>query len=756
MRGQVREDVTFVNNFWGRHDSGFKVIQQKINDSLSTLHELLNYYNERIMLEKEYTKKLEKLNLRTTIGSHETGTFKKSLDKLSEENSQMTKYNQKFIKSLSQINYEKLEAFTGSYHKRASRMDSHMLKVLSKRKDALRDIEQTKSKFQEDCRQLKALKLLIQTTLGKELERNEAKYKKVTLSIVNSRKNYQIALALYKEINEIFIRDWSITLRDFYTLELERIQICKVNCFNFCNNIATLCVDNDQSVDAARSVFAQIQPPLDLQDFSATYGTGDKIFKDPEYVDYLNGFEEKGEGYDLAEFDMPDHETILRRTYSTYSQASASVHNSSPVKPSNSPVKTSNSPVRTSNPSGYSSHPNIPAASKSPQHSQPHLSQPHLSQPLHDKELPPVVLSPPTPNPPQTPSPTRKAPTTIMPLTHDTLKPKESSVYSSSPEDRADVFSNKFTNSNGSNYSDPSTGSHYSTNSKGERHWASPRRREKQLHQFQEQINLKSKELPMTMPKLDQTQKEVPIMKDFSIDFIAKALEDLNLGGNGDISQYRKSVREAKAQEVMSNHVSASDYVDDREEVATRYESINFSSPSNREHPYSIDRGSKDSETTFNGLDKGLAKDLGRGYSAKSLGQSIRSDSRGHPKARPKSMLDPIPRESDSLQTCIVKDRSRRTLLSLPSKSYTNLHSMIDQDQTSVTHRKFIVKAIARYTYKPQQHGELFFKKGWQLYIIHKQEDNWFFCELGANADDRAGMVGLVPGNYLVEGNHLF
>jgi SH3 domain. len=81
---------------------------------------------------------------------------------------------------------------------------------------------------------------------------------------------------------------------------------------------------------------------------------------------------------------------------------------------------------------------------------------------------------------------------------------------------------------------------------------------------------------------------------------------------------------------------------------------------------------------------------------------------------------------------------------------------MIDQDQTSVTHRKFIVKAIARYTYKPQQHGELFFKKGWQLYIIHKQEDNWFFCELGANADDRAGMVGLVPGNYLVEGNHLF
>lgn len=692
MRGQVREDITFVNSFWGRHDAGFKVVQQKINDSLATLQELLSFYNERITIEKEYTKKLEKLNLRTTLGSHETGSFKKSLDMLSDENAQMAKYNHKFIKSLSQINYERLETFATSYHKRASKMSSHMLKVLSKRKDALRDIELTKAKYQEDCRILKSLKLMMQTTLGKELERNEAKYKKVLASITNSKKNYQIALTLYRDINEIFVRDWSVTLKDFYTLELERIQICKVNCFNFCNNIATLCVDNDLSVDAARSVFAQIQPPLDLQDFAVTYGTGDKIYKDPEYVDFMNGLDEKDEEYDLAQFDMPDHENVLRRTYSTYSQATASVHDS-PLKP------------------GYTSA--KPLA-------------------LMNKELPPVTLSPPTANGPKTPSPTRKPPTTIEPLTHDTLKPKQSSVYSSSPEDRADVFSNKFANSNGSsNYSNPSTASHYSTNSRGERHWASPRRKEKQLNQFQEEINLKSKELPMTMPKLNQTQKEVPIMKDFSIDFIAKALEDLNLGGNGDISQYRKSVRRAKAEEDIPTHVSASDYVDDREEVATRYDSINFSSPK-RDHQF------KDTQT--------FAPQQSRTQSTKSRGQSV----------RPKSMLDPITHESDSLQTCIIKDRSRRTLLSLPSKSYTNLHSMIDTDQTPVTHRKFVVKAIARYSYKPQQHGELYFKKGWQLYIIHKQEDNWFFCELGANADDRAGMVGLVPGNYLVEGNHLF
>ena len=60
------------------------------------------------------------------------------------------------------------------------------------------------------------------------------------------------------------------------------------------------------------------------------------------------------------------------------------------------------------------------------------------------------------------------------------------------------------------------------------------------------------------------------------------------------------------------------------------------------------------------------------------------------------------------------------------------------------------------YTYKPQDHGELYFKKGWFMYIIHKQEDNWFVCELAQNCNDRAGMIGLVPGNYLYEAEDLF
>ena len=43
-----------------------------------------------------------------------------------------------------------------------------------------------------------------------------------------------------------------------------------------------------------------------------------------------------------------------------------------------------------------------------------------------------------------------------------------------------------------------------------------------------------------------------------------------------------------------------------------------------------------------------------------------------------------------------------------------------------------------------------------EMYIIHKQEDNWFVCELGDNCLQSSGMIGLVPGNYIVEGDDLF
>lgn len=726
--GNIRgENTEFVNNFWGHRDAGFKVIQTKIKHALTTLEELLDFYKERTQIERDYNKKLEKLNSKIHLGSSETGTLKKSLDKLSLENKHMVKDNSKFIRSVTQSNYDKLSNFYSIYYKKVSKIQLHIQKIINKENDLFKTLELSKNKYQDECSQIKSLRLLIQTTWGKELEKNEAKLNKLMSSNANTKRQYQIAVTNFADVHEIYIRDWSIALKDFYQLEIERIQICKINCFNFCNNIATLCVDNDQSVDLARSAFAVVSPPQDLQDFGDTYGTGDKIYSPPSFIDFMNGYDDMASETDFtaAEFKNPDASQLLARSYSSHSQTTQS-------SPSKQPTT-------------------------------PKTQLPLVKETLEKATLP---LPPSNGIPITVPhnnaiSPIRNSPNGID---------NGGSIYSA--QDKTDVFSvmdkeksHKFTNSNGSsNYSNPTnySSSNYSSASGNERNWASPRRKEKQLSHFQEQINLKSKELPSfpnSNQNTEETNKNVPIMKDFSIDFIAKALEDLNSGGDGDVNQYRKSVRSAREQDEFRAKTAPStpfgkmkthsDYANDRHEIAVRHDSIMFASPTRKQNPVNAS------------LD----------------GSPIKGGS----KQRPKSMLDPIPNtqlsdyqiggQMDQLvDTCIIrkpsdqfrtpKDKPKRSLLKSPTKSYTDLNAMIQQppkpNVTPVGNTPYISKAKAMYTYRPQDHGELYFKKGWFMYVIYKQEDNWFVCELGNNCNDRDGMIGLVPGNYITEGEGLF
>lgn len=618
------KDITFVNNFWDKDTNGYKVIVNRINHSLTTQQELLDYYQQRIDIEKEYTNKLEKLNQRP-MGSYETGTLKKSLNKLNYENIEMVKCNQKFVKLVNQINYGKLLGFYQMYQKRTKKLLGHMNKLVDKRLHTLKSLQLAKIAYKDTCSNIKTLKLAIQTTWGKELEQYEKKLNKLQQTLSLSEKNYKLSVDNFNKINDLFKRDWLITLNEVYQLEIERIQLIKVNCFNFCNNIATYCVDIDQASDLARGFFAKVTPPQDLQDFSNQYGVGDQICGDFKFIDFMEGLDDENDfSFDVANFTVPEVNQLLARSYSTYSHAT------------NSSVPLANNPILNS----------VPKLTK----------------------------------------------------TEDT----KSSTSNQSPDEKTDIFSLKFNESNGSsNYSDPTNyttnSDHGANTSKAERTWSSPRRRNN--NPPQNKPNLQTKELPALNipPSIDHVNK-MPPMKDFSIDFIAKALEDLNQGGNGDIDQYRKSVRAAQNPTSMP---ATPRIRHDNNEIPTRFDSISFKSP-------------KFNRTALNGSPRN---------------------------SRPKSMYGSI-----------NYSEPKRTLSKSPTKSFTNLYSIIDRI-TPVTRKPYLTKAVTKYNYKSQHAGELSFKKYWHLYIIHKQEDNWYLCELGDNCEGMRGTVGLVPGNYLEEGD---
>ncbi|CAD1811553.1 hypothetical protein FOB58_003653 [Candida parapsilosis] len=743
----------FVNNFWGSSpEASFDIITTRIKDALSTLDELIQFYHEKVNIERDYTRRLEKLSSKFPLGTHETGSMKKSLDKLHIENQFMIDCNTKFIKSLMESNLDKLEKFHSLYVKKVDKLKHHMNKVILRRASALKDLHHYKDKYQEECRAYKSLKLSLQTTWGKELEKNESKYHKLTSSINQTVKHYQYSIQVYKDINDIYQKDWTISINDFYKLEIERIQVMKINCFTYCNNIATLCVDLDQSVDLARSTFALVQPQTDIQEFSNNYGTGNRVYDDPPFVDYMTGCDEPTIGYKISNLHNPDHNEILSRTYSTYSSSSNKTAGTIPSShadqyygresstPQYSPVKD----TRTAHPHEMTPTPKsklyndnskeLPPISNG-HHNMTPTPRAKLFTTTPAKDLPPIsnghVEMTPTSkanlfnNSPHKslapPTTTNTSPSNLSPYKHqqqqqhqqhqtpsrkppvDLLSHKTHSTISSNPEN--DLFSVK---------NDPLANSQGSSNYSSERNWASPRRKEKQLQEMQEQITRRAtnefnkRHHHPQLNEAPKSQGKVPIMKDFSIDFIAKALEDLNSGGDGDVNQFRRSVRSNGSSPVKPR--PKSDYIDDHDEVAQRYDSINFSRPKSM-----IDVVEKPKYQT-------------------------------HPPPQQ-------PQQQQSSSSSSAYDQYKYRGLPKSPKTNTKPHTpfMLQPKITPVNHKTYVSKATARYSFKPQEDGELYFRKGWQMYIIHKQEDSWYVCELGPNCDEYNGKIGLVPGNYIIE-----
>lgn len=739
--------MSFVNSFWGPRDRGLEVITARIEHATTTLQELLLFYQQRIDIEKEYNRKLAKLNASASLGSHETGLLKVSLDKLAMELHRMADYNAKFIKLVSQQNYNRLVDFLALYHKKAARLEAHIAKLGARRRDAHALLDAAKTKYKEECARIKLLRFQCQGTWGKELERLEHKLHKLQLGIAASRLHYMQRCTEVQELDDEFVRDWRAIVAEFYQLEAERIHVCKVNCFLYCNQVATLCVELDQAVDNVRTVFAAVLAPADLQLFAQAYGTGDKIYASPKFIEFMDGLEDDdGTGqFVRAEFETP----------------ALGVAAAAPAARAQSAGLAATAPVAREQSTGLAAVPTaspkarpLTGAAATPLPPKGHPYTPRVAQPsvpasattLDPVNLPRWLPTKTTLVPATLPRPDEAA-APALPLDHRRNRHRDDATPSPTrlaPGAAASSGSNYSSGSGevfsmeaaaprrtGSTALNPTnyTSSNYSLGS--DRNWATPRKRELQeMKRFQERINLSTKELPQPHPPQQQQQPAagVPIQKDFSIDFIAKALEDLNRGGNGDINQYRRSVRRAKeelerrklcagvpygaAEVVAASGAPAADFVDDRDEVATRYDSIKFTLPP----------------------------------AARPRQSTVRR--------RPKLMYEPEPAREPAGNPSPARS-PQRSLLKTPSKSYTNLHLLLDTPTKArdggltPSGRPYVGKARAMYTYKPQHPGELYFKKHWLMYVLHRQEDNWFVCELAQPG--AAASVGLVPGNYVTE-----
>lgn len=626
----MSQGESFVNRFWGKHDAGLCAIELRVSDALHTMHALVDYYHLRIEIESLYAKKLDKLANRKIIGTREIGTLGHATSVFEAQQLAMAQNSHKFAQQVYAGNYTKLKDFCTKYKASTFKMTTHMRKLAQREKDESVRLGKAKEKYRDECAHVKRAQLLIQTTVGKEHDKIRANLSKLQQAVPELQQHYLSAITRYRDVLEAYQRDWHVSLRDFYRLEHQRIEFLKVNCFGFFNSIASHCVENDLAADFGRQACAKVLWRHDMHKFCESKGTGDHIYRAPQFIDFMQGYVddelEEGDGtvkYDCANFPDPEIEGSGRQD------------GSSPLRAS--PVK----------------------------------------------RLPPPVLAPEG----------NKSFPRLVPETGDTIgsgsRPRRHS-------DTSSIFScskSKFGDSGGSSQplSVLNSAAPYNVDSQGKRHWASPRRKESQLAQMQQEIDerqLRSQAVA-NEPAFTDLGPKVSLVKDFSIDCIAKALEDLQQGGNGDVNHLRRLVR-VKLTGDISQHFAASS------SSMGRQESINFGSP----------------ET----------------HGRRSV-LRLRRSSR----------------------------RSSRRLSGLPTTSYGDLYTIATRKATTpFLGKPYVTKARARYGFHASEPGELEFKKGWYMYVIYKQEDNWYWCELGKNAGQHEGEVGLVPGNYVVEGNDLF
>lgn len=84
--------LDFCNAFWGPGDRGYEVLMARLRGATRTIEELRSFWKERIAIEEEYAKKLNKLS-KTVLGRDEIGELHESLQHVLKETGEQAQYH---------------------------------------------------------------------------------------------------------------------------------------------------------------------------------------------------------------------------------------------------------------------------------------------------------------------------------------------------------------------------------------------------------------------------------------------------------------------------------------------------------------------------------------------------------------------------------------------------------------------------------------------------------------------------------------
>ncbi|KAK1725232.1 hypothetical protein CaCOL14_012934 [Colletotrichum acutatum] len=280
--------LSFANNFWGKEDAGVGPLLDRMLAAKQTCDELKAFYSARASIEDEYSRKLLSL-CRKSLGSHESGSLKISLDTVRGEVESMAKQHQNIAAQMKTELEEPLAAFAGGMKERRKIVQNGIEKILKTKIQQTQHVNKTRDRFEQECLKIKGYLAQGHMVMGQEERKNKAKLEKTQISVATSNTEYENAVKALEDTTVRWNREWKAAADKFQDLEEERLDFTKSSLWTFANISSTVCVSDDASCEKIRLSLETMDVETDIISFIKEQGTGQEIPDAPKYINFCRG-----------------------------------------------------------------------------------------------------------------------------------------------------------------------------------------------------------------------------------------------------------------------------------------------------------------------------------------------------------------------------------------------------------------------------------------------------------------------------------
>lgn len=275
----------YCNSFWGTGDDGPNILFARMRGASKTTDELVNYWNERAIIEEEYAFKLAKL-AKAPIGADEIGELRTSLDTLRLETEKQAENHAELARQIR----EELEAPTAQFHAKQVNHRRNQQAVVEKKFKAKQTQEayvaKAKEKYDADCVRINSYSQQSGYMTGKDLDRITMKLQRARQTVEANEKDLAGFTKSLVEVLPEWEAEWKNFCDSCQDLEEERLDFMKDVIWAYANDISTVCVADDSSCEHIRTALDQLDPVADVENFVSEYGTGNAILQPADFVPF--------------------------------------------------------------------------------------------------------------------------------------------------------------------------------------------------------------------------------------------------------------------------------------------------------------------------------------------------------------------------------------------------------------------------------------------------------------------------------------